>query len=186
MYISTNPIYPNKCAFFTTPILEDPLRFNWFICGKPYISESNKNMVAIGSHSLFFDNETGKTYRKKESKHTIECLVLIEKRYSDKSIDKAIKKGYSGIAVQNYDNNESTFMKLPCPGNVCSEIELIFHKDSIEESDKCPYILFSKSRLKFLQSQIPNFPSDESIKKYVPGTDSLYLKMLLSNYFNQT
>ena len=158
MYIRLNPIYPNKIHFFT-----DESNFNWFTIGKPCVSLKGEDIIIIGSHALFFDNETGKTYRKTSSKEYILSL----------SNNIHLKKG-------------STCTHIKDDKFICPYIELIVNKDFMEENGKCPYIEYSKSRLIFLQSQIPDFPSNESLKKFKPGTDSLYLKMLLSNYFYPT
>ena len=85
------------------------------------------------------------------------------------------KNVYNGIFIKQY--------KSECDKFICLSYTLVVNKEFMEENNKCPYIEYSKSRSLFLQSQIPDFPSNEKLKKFRPGTDSLYLKMLLSNYF---
>ena len=133
---------------------------------KPCISSNGENIIIIGSHALFFDTETGKTYRKISSK---ECILLcVNDRCNPKNV-------YNGIFIKQY--------KSECDKFICLSYTLVVNKEFMEENNKCPYIEYSKSRSLFLQSQIPDFPSNEKLKKFRPGTDSLYLKMLLSNYF---
>lgn len=168
-----NPIYPNKLHFFINSIDDQE---GWFAYGKPCISSNGENIIIIGSHALFFDTETGKTYRKIPSK---ECILLCvnNKRASSLDVnDKNAKNGYNGIFIKQSINI--------CDKFICLSYTLVVDKEFMEENSKCPYIEYSKSRALFLQSQIPDFPSNEKLKKFKPGTDSLYLKMLLSNYFS--
>jgi hypothetical protein len=155
------------------PVLNpDYERFNWFTCGK-VCTVNNRNVIIVGTHSLFFDCNTGKTYRIKTYKNKKECILLISD-FPDE------KNKYCGVAVRN--NSEGTLKNNKCE-LISSEVELIFNKNSVKENRKCPYIEFCKSHSKILQLKIKDFPQDEDLKKFKPGPDSLLLKKLLTGYF---
>lgn len=180
-YINASPIYPNKWNFYVEPFYFGQtsnkliFEFNWFICAKPTVDVHKNKVIEVGHYSLFFDKSTGKTYKLKSESKSCTLKLLEDREFNEKNAKKSIKDGYDGIAIKK--SNTSMRCEL-----VCSNAELMFNRDVLELSDRCPYIEHAKTHISFLQSNIKTFPHDENLRKMKPGDDSLTLRRLMLNY----
>jgi len=211
-FVNTFPVYPNKWMFYMAPFIKDRpelLKFNWFLCARPFRDEKNNYVVDVGRYTSFFDKSTGKTYHVKfDATEKEPCLLLIasdprnKSLYSElnllchdnkqelsltcslrKNIDKAYnlskRLGYCGVAAKVVASKDSCKCDI-----VCNEVQFLFNRNVVEESKKCPYIDYAKSHETHLRENIKDFPSVDFIKNAKPGKDSLILRTILSPYLS--
>jgi hypothetical protein len=187
--ITTFPVYPNKWRFYLGPLAEQnntsfnplDLEFNWFLCSKP-CTKNNEKVIEVGKYSLFFDPNTGISYYVKFDVN--ECILkLINPGIL--SPESNFEDPYCGVAMitplEKFPKGQSSCYK----DLVCSDAVLIFRKDVLEATSKCPYIDFARAHSNHLRKNIKSFPSETFLKNAKPGKDSLYLRELIRPYLLQ-
>jgi predicted transcriptional regulator len=168
--IKTYPVYSNKYYFYMTSV--KPCDFSWFICAKPYKDDKGNDVVCVDPYSSFFDYVSGKTYHVKfDVVEDKKCILKIVT--SKKEFNSALSEGYNGVAIMKKDK------KCKSQDLVCSQVQMIFEPNVLEESTLCPFINYAKTHSFILRKEISNFPTRKELKNAKPGKISLKLREML-------
>ena len=120
-FVVTSPVYPNKWRYFIDPLPEcecSDKQFNWFMFGKP-IFNGKHQVIELGKYTLFHDKSTGKSYKAKKK-----CIVKLSGDLDE--FNRACNERYDGIVIVK--------TRKPLCDLVCSEVEIVFKTDVVEES----------------------------------------------------
>jgi hypothetical protein len=110
------------------------------------ITKDNKkqDIIEIGDRSLFFEETTGNTYKIDVEKDPVKLLLLKSNSYSAQDLINSQSQGFQGVAYRisqkNQEGNKNN--KSSNHDMVCSDVVLIFDKDCLQPSKRCPYTEF--------------------------------------------